>query len=132
MMMIMIMIMMMMMMVMTRTTTMTMVVADGVGLLQVVESFYTHVFTAPRDSYAKPVQLSITFASGYIAGVICAIVSHPADTVSLTVDRNGQTTNDSKIDNGQTTNVCNREILSVVCAIVSHPADTVRAAGPDS
>ena len=26
-------------------------------------------------------QLAVTFAAGYIAGVFCAIVSHPADTV---------------------------------------------------
>jgi len=25
--------------------------------------------------------LSITFASGYLAGIFCAIVSHPADTM---------------------------------------------------
>eukprot|EP00753_Platysulcus_tardus_P016781 PLAT6035.2.p2 GENE.PLAT6035.2~~PLAT6035.2.p2 ORF type:complete len:346 (+),score=102.04 PLAT6035.2:1-1038(+) len=46
-----------------------------------VEAFYTHVFTEPKDSYSKATQLSITFASGYIAGVFCAVVSHPADTV---------------------------------------------------
>jgi hypothetical protein len=50
---------------------------------KVVEAFYTHVFTAPKESYAKSTQLGITFASGYLAGVICAIVSHPADTVSF-------------------------------------------------
>lgn len=48
---------------------------------KVVEAFYTHVFTAPKESYSKSTQLGITFASGYLAGVICAIVSHPADTV---------------------------------------------------
>lgn len=46
-----------------------------------VEAFYNHVFTAGRDNYSKGTQLSITFASGYIAGVFCAIVSHPADSV---------------------------------------------------
>jgi len=46
-----------------------------------VEMFYTHVFTAPKDSYGKPTQLGVTFASGYLAGVICAIVSHPADSL---------------------------------------------------
>lgn len=46
-----------------------------------VEAFYTHVFTAPKESYSKGTQLSVTFASGYLAGVFCAIVSHPADTV---------------------------------------------------
>lgn len=48
---------------------------------KVVELFYTYVFTEPKSSYSKPTQLSITFASGYIAGVVCAIVSHPADTL---------------------------------------------------
>ncbi|KAM5544463.1 hypothetical protein V8D89_002123 [Ganoderma adspersum] len=47
----------------------------------IVELFYTHVFTAPKDSYGEPTQLAITFASGYIAGIACAVVSHPADSV---------------------------------------------------
>ncbi|RYG43290.1 MC/SLC25 family protein, partial [archaeon] len=46
-----------------------------------VEAFYTHVFTEPKSSYSKSTQLGITFASGYIAGVFCAVVSHPADTL---------------------------------------------------
>jgi len=46
-----------------------------------VEMFYTHFFTAPKESYSKATQLSITFASGYLAGVICAVVSHPADSL---------------------------------------------------
>ena len=48
---------------------------------RVVRFFYANVFTEPKDSYSKATQLSITFASGYIAGIICAIVSHPADTL---------------------------------------------------
>ena len=47
----------------------------------IVGLFYTHVFTAPKDSYGEPTQLAITFASGYIAGIACAVVSHPADSV---------------------------------------------------
>ena len=43
--------------------------------------FYQHVFTEPKESYGQGTQLGITFASGYIAGVICAVVSHPADSV---------------------------------------------------
>jgi solute carrier family 25 phosphate transporter 3 len=43
--------------------------------------FYTHVFTQPKETYSKMTQLGVTFASGYTAGVICAIVSHPADTL---------------------------------------------------
>ena len=46
-----------------------------------VEAFYAYVFTNPKSSYSKTTQLSITFASGYIAGVLCAVVSQPADTL---------------------------------------------------
>ncbi|KAI0925076.1 hypothetical protein AcW1_007018 [Taiwanofungus camphoratus] len=47
----------------------------------IVQMFYRHVFTAPKDTYGKPTQLGVTFASGYLAGVVCAVVSHPADSV---------------------------------------------------
>jgi len=46
-----------------------------------VQAFYDHIFTEPKESYSKRVQLSITFASGYLAGVLCALVSHPADNL---------------------------------------------------
>lgn len=47
-----------------------------------VEMFYRYLFNKkPRYEYSKGTQLSITFASGYIAGILCAIVSHPADTM---------------------------------------------------
>jgi hypothetical protein len=48
---------------------------------KIVQVFYTRVFTEPKESYAKTTQLGVTFASGYLAGVVCAIVSHPADSV---------------------------------------------------
>merc|ERR1711871_838414 len=47
----------------------------------VKKALYENVFTEPKESYSKGTHLGITFASGYIAGVACAIVSHPADTV---------------------------------------------------
>ena len=44
--------------------------------------FYSKILTAkPKAEYSKGTQLSVTFASGYLAGIICAIVSHPADTM---------------------------------------------------
>jgi len=48
---------------------------------KIVQLFYTHVFTEPKETYSKPIQLGVTFGSGYLAGVVCAIVSHPADTL---------------------------------------------------
>ncbi len=35
----------------------------------------------PRADCSKSEQLVVTFIAGYIAGVFCAIVSHPADTI---------------------------------------------------
>ncbi|KAG7093791.1 hypothetical protein E1B28_007436 [Marasmius oreades] len=46
-----------------------------------VSLFYNHVFTKPKETYSKSTQLGVTFASGYIAGIVCAIVSHPADSL---------------------------------------------------
>jgi solute carrier family 25 phosphate transporter 3 len=46
-----------------------------------VELLYKHVVPKPRDQCNKVEQLGVTFVAGYIAGVFCAIVSHPADTV---------------------------------------------------
>ncbi|KAJ1555404.1 Cu/Pi carrier [Nowakowskiella sp. JEL0078] len=60
---------------------------------KIVQMFYTNVFTAPKETYSKQTQLGVTFASGYSAGVICAIVSHPADTL---VSLLGKPTNKGK------------------------------------
>ena len=47
----------------------------------IVGLFYRHVFTAPKETYVKTMQIGVTFASGYLAGVVCAVVSHPADSL---------------------------------------------------
>merc|ERR1712133_66912 len=46
-----------------------------------VEALYKYVVPKPRSECSKAEQLVVTFAAGYIAGVFCAIVSHPADTL---------------------------------------------------
>lgn len=49
---------------------------------EIVEQFYKRVFyKKPKHEYSRGVQLVVSFASGYMAGVICALVSHPADTI---------------------------------------------------
>ena len=61
-----------------------------VAFEKIVQKFYSSIFTAPKDSYSKGTQLMVTFMSGYIAGVFCAFVSHPADTmVSILNKRKG-------------------------------------------
>jgi len=46
-----------------------------------VEFLYKNIVPKPRSECSKSEQLVVTFSAGYIAGVFCAIVSHPADTV---------------------------------------------------
>jgi len=52
-----------------------------VAFEEISNMFYAKVFTRPKNEYSKAQQLSITFMSGYIAGIFCAIISHPADTI---------------------------------------------------
>lgn len=46
-----------------------------------VKFCYNNIWTKPKNEYSKATQLSITFLSGYFAGIFCAVVSHPADTM---------------------------------------------------
>lgn len=46
-----------------------------------MELLYAIVLTEPRAFYSTGEQLAVTFAAGYLAGVICAVVSNPADAV---------------------------------------------------
>merc|ERR1712045_761496 len=60
-----------------------------------VVALYEHVVPKPRDQCSKGEQLMVTFAAGYIAGVFCAIVSHPADSVVSVINKNpGRTAGD--------------------------------------
>ncbi|GBG25200.1 Phosphate carrier protein, mitochondrial [Hondaea fermentalgiana] len=55
--------------------------AKFVGFEFVAEQLYSKVFTKPRDQYTSTQQLGVTFLSGYLAGIFCAIVSQPADNL---------------------------------------------------
>jgi len=53
-----------------------------------VVALYEYCVPKPRDQCSKSEQLMVTFAAGYIAGVFCAIVSHPADSVVSVINKN--------------------------------------------
>ncbi|KAI9488677.1 mitochondrial carrier domain-containing protein [Zychaea mexicana] len=46
-----------------------------------VEMIYKTFLTKPKNEYNKVQQLGVSFAGGYIAGILCATVSHPADVI---------------------------------------------------
>ncbi|KAL0962713.1 hypothetical protein UPYG_G00344360 [Umbra pygmaea] len=57
-----------------------------------VELLYKHVVPKPRADCSKAEQLVVTFTAGYIAGVFCAIVSHPADSVVSVLNKESGST----------------------------------------
>ncbi|KAL8140037.1 hypothetical protein V2J09_006058, partial [Rumex salicifolius] len=62
----------------------------------IVELLYKHAIPTPKDQCSKQLQLGVSFAGGYIAGVFCAIVSHPADNlVSFLNNAKGGTVGDA-------------------------------------
>jgi solute carrier family 25 phosphate transporter 3 len=48
---------------------------------RVVEFIYTSVLSKGKDGYDKSTQLGVTFCSGYVAGFVSSVVSHPADSL---------------------------------------------------
>lgn len=66
-------------------------VVKFVAFEKTVRFFYANILSKPRDSYSKTQQLGVTFLSGYWAGIFCAIVSHPADTMVSIMNKKGGT-----------------------------------------
>ncbi len=46
-----------------------------------MQALYKYVVPKPKSECTKQEQLGVSFAAGYIAGVFCAVVSHPADNL---------------------------------------------------
>ncbi|KAJ4897522.1 Mitochondrial phosphate carrier protein 2 [Raphanus sativus] len=61
-----------------------------------VELIYKKVIPTPKEECSEPVQLGVSFAGGYIAGIFCAVISHPADNlVSFLNNSKGATVSDA-------------------------------------
>lgn len=64
----------------------------------IVEQLYKHAIPTPKNECSKPLQLGVSFAGGYLAGILCAIVSHPADNlVSFLNNAKGATVGDVSV-----------------------------------
>jgi len=46
----------------------------------IVEAMYNYL-PGQKSDYGKAAQTGVSFAGGYLAGILCAIVSHPADVM---------------------------------------------------
>ncbi|XP_037495602.1 mitochondrial phosphate carrier protein 3, mitochondrial isoform X2 [Jatropha curcas] len=62
----------------------------------IVELMYKYAIPTPKDKCSRSLQLGVSFAGGYFAGVLCAVVSHPADNlVSFLNNAKGATAGDA-------------------------------------
>ena len=52
-----------------------------------VEMIYNYL-PGKKDDYGKAAQTAVSFTGGYIAGILCAIVSHPADVMVSKLNAN--------------------------------------------
>jgi len=55
----------------------------------VVEMIYNYL-PGTKSDYGKGAQTAVSFTGGYIAGILCAIVSHPADVMVSKLNANRQ------------------------------------------
>lgn len=46
----------------------------------IVEAIYNYL-PGHKNDYGKAAQTGVAFTGGYLAGILCAIVSHPADVM---------------------------------------------------
>src|SRR5258706_8605830 len=53
----------------------------------IVEMIY-HRLPGEKNDYGKAAQTGVSFVGGYLAGILCAIVSHPADVMVSKLNAN--------------------------------------------
>ena len=53
----------------------------------IVEQIYTYL-PGKKSDYNKGAQTAVAFTGGYLAGILCAIVSHPADVMVSKLNAN--------------------------------------------
>ncbi|KAG5062342.1 hypothetical protein JHK85_003525 [Glycine max] len=62
----------------------------------IVEMIYKHAIPKPKHECSNSLQLGVSIVGGYMAGILCAIISHPADNlVSFLNNSKGATVGDA-------------------------------------
>ena len=54
---------------------------------RIVEAIYDYL-PGQKSDYSKAQQTGVSFGGGYLAGILCAIVSHPADVMVSKLNAN--------------------------------------------
>ncbi|EYU24481.1 hypothetical protein ABFS82_04G120200 [Erythranthe guttata] len=62
----------------------------------IVEGIYKYAIPTPKEQCSVPLQIGVSFSGGYVAGILCAVISHPADNlVSFLNNAKGATLGDA-------------------------------------
>lgn len=62
----------------------------------IVEMIYKHAIPKPKNECSNSLQLGVSIVGGYMAGILCATISHPADNlVSFLNNSKGATVGDA-------------------------------------
>jgi solute carrier family 25 phosphate transporter 3 len=52
----------------------------------------------PKSDCSKTEQLGVSFAAGYLAGILCAVISHPADNLVSKLNASKVTLHNDALD----------------------------------
>eukprot|EP01116_Phalansterium_solitarium_P002205 TRINITY_DN1206_c1_g1_i1.p1 TRINITY_DN1206_c1_g1~~TRINITY_DN1206_c1_g1_i1.p1 ORF type:complete len:333 (-),score=119.89 TRINITY_DN1206_c1_g1_i1:428-1426(-) len=58
-----------------------------VAFERIAEVFYSFFLPRRKDELTKLEQMSVVFSAGYVAGILCGVVSHPADTMVSKINK---------------------------------------------
>jgi len=64
----------------------------------IVQALYTNVVPKPKSDCSKTEQLGVSFAAGYLAGILCAVISHPADNLVSKLNASKVTLHNDALD----------------------------------
>lgn len=59
----------------------TPIVCYAAAFENIVQALYVNVVPKPKSECSKTEQLGVSFVAGYLAGILCAAISHPADNL---------------------------------------------------
>jgi len=58
-----------------------------VAFERIADLFYRFYLPRTKDELSKLEQMGVVFSAGYVAGILCGIVSHPADTMVSKINK---------------------------------------------
>ena len=100
-------------------------VCSAAAFENIVQALYSNVVPKPKSECSKTEQLGVSFAAGYLAGILCATISHPADNLVSKLNASKVCTGHhsflvlSRFSQYTDKNHCQQHLLPTVCCFAS-------------